>query len=161
MPYDHTIPEFCFTIRLSNKSRRMKNGVLNGVPFYYFTRDCVTKMYPTTTPTLRLPFIVFGREEEDDADPFHVTFGIPYTYQRECILAGQTMLGEFLTFAIPHTCFNTGHSDAFESTPKIQCGIDIGDDGFFLACISLDLMTVYSQIRGSSEMNSLRLMGVL
>lgn len=93
MPYDHTIPDFGLTIALSNKSKRMKNSVLNGVPFYSYISECMTKLFPSPIPTLRLPFIVLEKLDDEDGSPFHVTFAIPFVFRKDCSLMGRALVG--------------------------------------------------------------------
>lgn len=63
-------------------------------------------------------------------------------------LKGQDFLGES-TIKPSEKQSKTIHKDAFEATPKLHCGMDVGEGGNFSIYVGLDSVKVFNSLRGA------------
>lgn len=145
MPYDHSVPVWDVNILRVQPLRLARNNVVDGTPIYGATSRFDTSVFPATLPSARLPVVSFDRKVGCD---MWTSLALPFTYSKAWGLSGKELIGE--SMEVPIVLSADQFPDRFECTPKIHCGIDFGvDDGSFVICVSLDLLTVFDQLRST------------
>lgn len=143
---DHHVyrPTVYYEIESQHIHRRLSNGVVNGQPFDYRRNKVITRIFATNFEFCLLPIFKLKKLPKQRTE---ATFELAYNPLKTPKLKGKVLMGES-TSPIYEKHQATRTPDAFESTPKLHCGIDIDSRGYFQIYVGLDFLTVFNELRG-------------
>lgn len=148
-------PEVYYEMDRQHPITVLANGMLNGQPYAHEFPSFMntgkrrprvkTRIHGTDFEICTLPTVRIKRDEENTVQ---ACFEFPYDAHKTSVLRGKKLMGEYRKLR-QRWAGNNQPTDLFDETPKLQCGIEMQEDGFFKVFMGLDMIYVFNELRGT------------